>query len=130
MKRRHVRNPYDADFRRERRILLANQPLCVHCGQERATIADHQPPLALHDHVKGSKCCVLVPSCRVCSFAQGGDVAHSVDLPEPVAPRREWEGFGPDDPVWRVPWLEPLLDVPADAVWPRLMTVPHPQAVG
>ena len=29
-----------------------------------------------------------------------------------------------------VPWLEVLRDVPADAAWPRLMTAPHPQAVG
>jgi hypothetical protein len=28
-----------------------------------------------------------------------------------------------------VPWLAGLLEVPADAVWPRLMTVPHPDAV-
>lgn len=29
-----------------------------------------------------------------------------------------------------VPWLADLLDVPADATWPRLMSAPHPQAVG
>jgi hypothetical protein len=38
---------------------------------------------------------------------------------------------GPDDPVWdAAPWLERLRDVPAEAVWPRLMTLPHPRAVG
>jgi hypothetical protein len=29
-----------------------------------------------------------------------------------------------------VPWLRQLLKVPADAVWPRYMTAPHPRAVG
>ena len=38
-------------------------------------------------------------------------------------------GFGPRDPVWDRPWLSGLRRVPADATWPRLMTVPHPRAV-
>ena len=29
-----------------------------------------------------------------------------------------------------MPWLKALRKVPKDAVWPRLMTVPHPRAVG
>jgi hypothetical protein len=37
---------------------------------------------------------------------------------------------GPDSPVWDVPWLADLRDVPDNASWPRLMTVPHPRAVG
>jgi hypothetical protein len=32
--------------------------------------------------------------------------------------------------VFDVEWLEELLDVPADAVWPRLMSAPHRDAVG
>ena len=44
------------------------------------------------------------------------------------APERE--GLDASDAVWRVPWLKGLRRVPADATWPRLMTVPHPQAVG
>jgi hypothetical protein len=31
---------------------------------------------------------------------------------------------------FEVPWLSDLLDVPPDAVWPRLMSAPHPNAVG
>ena len=34
------------------------------------------------------------------------------------------------DERWRVPWLKGLRRPPADATWPRLMTVPHPRAVG
>jgi hypothetical protein len=39
-------------------------------------------------------------------------------------------GFDVDSPVWDVAWLERLRQVPEDAWWPRLMTVPHPDAVG
>jgi hypothetical protein len=42
----------------------------------------------------------------------------------------EPEGFEVDDPVWDVPWLDGLREVPDNAWWPRLMTVPHPRAVG
>ena len=31
---------------------------------------------------------------------------------------------------FQVPWLADLLDVPDNATWPRLMTAPHPDAVG
>ena len=40
-------------------------------------------------------------------------------------------GPGPDDPVWDdAPWLDGLRELPDDATWPRLMTLPHPRAVG
>jgi len=39
-------------------------------------------------------------------------------------------GFPAASPVWDAEWLADLRDVPADAVWPRLMTPPHPDAVG
>ena len=45
-------------------------------------------------------------------------------------PEPEPAGVPPDDPRWRVPWLEPFLDVPDDAIWPRLMSVPHRAAAG
>jgi hypothetical protein len=48
----------------------------------------------------------------------------------PPEPEPERVGVAADDRRWRVSWLEDLLDVPADAVWPRFMTVPHPAAVG
>jgi len=38
---------------------------------------------------------------------------------------------GPDDSVWdNAPWLDRFRDVPPDATWPRLMSLPHPDAVG
>jgi hypothetical protein len=38
-------------------------------------------------------------------------------------------GFDVDEAVWDVAWLDELREVPGDAVWPRLMTLPHPAAV-
>jgi hypothetical protein len=44
--------------------------------------------------------------------------------PEPEAP-------GPADSVWdSCPWLDTLRAVPENGAWPRLMTAPHPEAVG
>lgn len=39
-------------------------------------------------------------------------------------------GFGVDDAVWDVWWLNDLRELPADATWPRFMSAPHPDAVG
>jgi hypothetical protein len=75
---------------------------------------------------------VLVPSCWWCARQQAVDLALGVDLP-PIAEREsvpEPVGFDVDDPAWHVDWLAELVDVPDNAVWPRLMTVPHPAAVG
>lgn len=49
-----------------------------------------------------------------------------------TAPAAELDavGYPADSPVWDVPWLEHLRDVPDTATWPRLMTPPHPDAVG
>lgn len=43
---------------------------CTWCGNM-ATTRDHEPALALHAHVEGSGCCVLVPACRPCNSAHG-----------------------------------------------------------
>jgi hypothetical protein len=38
---------------------------------------------------------------------------------------------GPDDSCWdHAEWLDDLRELPAEATWPRLMTLPHPAAVG
>lgn len=118
-------------YERARRELLEGGPPCLHCGRAVATEADHQPSLALHEHVPGSGCCVLVPSCAPCARQQGGQLgaalggavvspSSSVPVVEPAPV--PFERFD-------VPWLHELLDVPDDATWPRLMTCPHPRAV-
>jgi hypothetical protein len=126
------RREYSGSYQRARKELLAAGRICVHCQIRPATRSDHQPPLSLHRHVPGSGCCVLVPSCYECERLQAGLLGGPragvprVELEEVVEPA----GFGPRDPVWGVPWLSGLRRVPADATWPRLMTVPHPRAVG
>lgn len=125
--------------------MLRRRPRCVYCSRP-ATEADHVPPIELHpggkgSHRHGSGCCRLVPSCFDCARRQGGlirarkasanllpadvdfDPVSASDVPEPI-------GFDVLDPVWDVEWLAELRKVPKEAVWPRLMTVPHPLAVG
>ena len=41
------------------------------------------------------------------------------------------DGFDVDHRVWdRAGWLDELREIPVDGWWPRLMTVPHPRAIG
>ena len=128
-----------ARYRRERTAVLAGSPLCVHCHVRPAVEADHQPPLSCHAHVPGTGCCQLVPSCFRCGRRQGAllvngyrprkrvtTVAAVTSTPVDSEPG----GFDVADQVWDRPWIDPLRDVPADAVWPRLMSAPHPAAVG
>jgi hypothetical protein len=126
-------SPYGAAHEARRRRLLGPGVACVHCGQLGADVADHQPPLSLHAHVAGSGCCISVPSCTPCSVKQGGMLRAArarARAPVPVPVDEDEVGLDVDDPVWQVPWLAELLEVPDDATWPRLMTAPHPAAVG
>lgn len=125
-------------YRKARARLMAGGPVCAHCGRP-GTEADHQPPLVLHRHVEGSGCCQLVASCAPCARRQGAILQGRVTSPRPTAtasapaaaaPPPEPVGYPPTHPVWAVMWLDCLRDVPADAAWPRLMTPPHPAAVG
>jgi hypothetical protein len=132
-------SPYDWRYQRERERLLASGPRCWWPGcDELATEADHDPPVKLHKHKgTGAGCCRLQPSCSRHQRVQGGMIRARLTLPadfdleadfvevdEPLA------GFASDDPVWDVAWLDELREVPLNAVWPRFMTVPHPEAVG
>lgn len=128
-------SPYGYRYEQERARVLAGNPVCVHCAAEGrqvpATETDHQPPVSLHMHRQGSGCCRLVPSCGPHARSQGGTLrAASADGLVPDVVEEPDAGFGVDDPVWQVAWLADLLDVPANATWPRFMTVPHPKAVG
>lgn len=126
-------SPYGPEYVRERANLLRRAHICVHCGLRRATEADHQPPLSTHSHRNRSGCCQLVPSCGRCAREQGAALAGMAGVRVATSSTRddvEPEGVPADDPVWRVPWLADLLDVPDIATWPRYMTVPHPQATG
>jgi hypothetical protein len=67
-----------------------------------------------------------------CNVRAGAEKATRARWYPPPPPEQQPEpaALGADDPRWRRSWLEELLDVPADAVWPRYMTVPHPAAGG
>jgi hypothetical protein len=127
---------YQYAHQKARARLLADSPPCVHCGSPEANVADHQPPISLHDHVEGSGCCELVPSCTPCSHRQAGELGGALTperRPPVVAPLWEepLDGIGIDDPCWDVPWLVDLIaEMPASASWPRFMSAPHPEAIG
>jgi hypothetical protein len=115
---------------------LGQGVVCAHCKRRPATTLDHHPPLAMHIHVEGSRCCHLIPSCAECN-REGGHLVQqgrwrpdALVAPAELEPEPERVGVGPDDKRWRVPWLRGLRQPPADAAWPRLMSVPHRRAVG
>jgi hypothetical protein len=122
---------YDHAYQVARKALLADGPVCVHCGQRRAIRADHQPPLSLHVHEQGSGCCILVPSCLPCEQRQAAALGGARP-PKPKLELVEPPSICPKDPVWkRAVWLNKLRrEIPEDATWPRLMSAPHPRAVG
>jgi hypothetical protein len=125
---------YDAQYRRIRALMLDPPTPCARCRRRQATTLDHDPPLAMHVHRQGTQCCRLVPCCEECN-RRGGVMVHNgtwrpgVELAA-TEPEPERDGLPAKHPVWRVPWLRGLRRIPAGAVWPRLMTVPHPAAVG
>lgn len=127
---------YGPRYRRIRRMILETRPLCAHCKQARATTLDHDPPLAMHVHREGTGCCRLIPACESCNKSAGAAIAAGLWLPGfapaplEVEEEPEREGLEASDKRWRVPWLRGLRRPPKDAVWPRLMSVPHRRATG
>jgi len=126
-------DPYGRPFRRAKALQLDPPVPCSHCRQAVAVTLDHDPPLAMHRHVKGTGCCRLIPSCEACNRSGGILVAQGLWRPgielAGLEPEPERDGLPLDDPRWSVPWLEPLLELPESATWPRLMSVPHRRAV-
>jgi hypothetical protein len=130
-----AKNHYaDPNYRRVHRLVVGSGVLCAHCQRAKATTLDHDPPLAMHKHRPSGHCCRLLPSCEDCNRESARQVLTGTWRPgaDMVAPELEPEraGIPADDKRWRVPWLKGLLAPPDNAVWPRLMTVPHPRAVG
>ena len=87
--------PYGTQYRRERDALLAVPRACelrLVCGGAVADSADHDPPLALHDHRPGSGCCRLRPACLACQHRQARLIQTKrwrASRPTP-APTRSW----------------------------------------
>src|SRR5580765_8123755 len=125
--------PYSASYKRKLAGLLSGPPVsCTHCGRRQATTLDHWPPLGMHAHRPDTDCCRLLPSCGERNRRGGQMVAAGAWRPTArlagPEPEPERGGLDSSDRRWDVAWLHELRDTPADAVWPRLMTVPHPLA--
>jgi len=92
-------------YRRFRDALKRNPQPCAIDGCDRlADTVDHMPPLAAHDHLEGSACCVLRGVCAQHNYAAGGKLGRrrqllrsrtsSVFMPSPPrnypGPSRQW----------------------------------------
>ncbi|MBO0743664.1 MAG: hypothetical protein J2P43_01500, partial [Candidatus Dormibacteraeota bacterium] len=124
-------HPYGSRYRRIKAMMLGPGVPCAHCRRRLATTLDHDPPLGTHRHQGGTGCCRLIPSCESCNKSGGSMVADGTWRPGVELAGLEAEpergGLPADDPRFDVPWLSELGD-DAGGVWPRLMTVPHPDA--
>lgn len=132
-------SPYGRAHVRARDAQLLREPWCTYClaeGRRRwATVADHVPPVSTHreTHRDEADCCRYVSSCKPHSDLQGGLIRAGKALPQvdEFTPAPEPVGFELEHPVWsQASWLDELRVVPENATWPRLMTLPHPDAVG
>jgi hypothetical protein len=104
-------------------LVLSGQQLCARCGR---LIAPGEPwDLG---HVDGDRSRYSGPEHRWCNRSTALRRSWQPAAVAELEPERE--GLAASDACWDVPWLKRLRRVPANAVWPRLMTVPHPAAVG
>lgn len=104
-------------------LVLAGGVACVRCHD----LIRPGEPWDL-GHVDGDRTRYAGPEHARCNRATSG--RRAIWQPPTVELEPEREGLSAADSRWGVPWLRDLRRVPSDAVWPRLMTVPHPKAVG
>src|SRR5262245_854053 len=105
-------------------VVAAGRQPCARCGE----LIRPTDPWDL-GHADGDRTRDAGPVHRWCNRATNGRSGRAL-FAAAVEVKPERAGFDARDEVWRVPWLRGLRRVPADATWPRLMTVPHPSAVG
>src|SRR5262245_50201316 len=102
-------------------LVAAGLAECARCG-ERIDPADEWDL----GHVDGDRTRYAGPEHAACNRATTGRQLWRQRIPE-LEPERD--GLPASDERWQVPWLKGLRRPPAEAVWPRLMTVPPPGAV-
>jgi hypothetical protein len=94
---------------------------CVRCGELIL------PGEAWHLDHTDDRSGYFGPAHKRCNLAAGGlKGTDRIQVAE-----GEPHGFPVDSEVWDgAAWLDELRELPAEATWPRLMTAPHPAAVG
>lgn len=115
---------YGTTHQRERErlrpLVESGEALCVRCGK---LIAATEPwDLG---HYDGHPDIWAGPEHARCNRGTSGRRTARPNEPPP-----DRDGLSAGDRRWLVPWLDGLRQVPENATWPRLMTVPHPDAVG
>lgn len=71
-----MRPTNDPEYRAFKHYLEANWVQCwyVHDHKRcthRATSPDHRPRLSEHTHIRGTRCCELLPACAHCNTSDG-----------------------------------------------------------
>lgn len=77
-------HPYGSSYNRERKRILAGNPLCWWCKVAPATTADHEPPLADSPGPHNR----LVPACATCNY--GRRLKAKPIEPTSAPPSRDW----------------------------------------
>jgi hypothetical protein len=73
----------DPDYRAARAWLTANPGTpCWHHGCTRpANTIDHDPPLAIHTHRRGTRCCRYLPACTPHNCGDGAAMGNRMREP-------------------------------------------------
>jgi hypothetical protein len=125
----------------------ADDAPCYRCGGQidyaaapnhpNGPTADHITPLGVGGALLTDQ---IAPAHRRCNSSHGarlGNVLRSGRAPAPEPPTAmpveavgDDGGPGQPRPEFDVPWLEGIFPIPDTGTWPRLISLPHPRAVG
>lgn len=91
--------PYnDPEYRAAKQHLRRTHVEChFGCGH-RATTPDHVPAIMEHHHVRGTRCCQLLPACHSCNSSHGATIGNRLREPH----SEQWTPPPTTDPDRRV----------------------------